>query len=581
MQDADTSTNPLGNSTQPLESEHRTLDEAPVAGSQAGIWQHQGPPVYAPQPLGGGSQGAAYVRAGFGDDPTRAPKRANGYKAWIALGVLFVLAVLMAAVQAAYKLRNKGGGELPPAHSLVSPVTSSSGPSPNELSTSFRAVAKAVKAVVFYINITETVQGQRGFSIPGFEIPGDGGATKQQASGSGFIVKDDGYIITNNHVVGKADKIDVTLADGRKFRAKPVGTDPETDLAVIKIDATGLPTAVLGDSDGIEQGDWVLAIGSPFGLQQTLTAGIISATGRQLPGSRESGVSQLDRYIQTDASINPGNSGGPLVNMSGEVVGINTLIYSPGGGFGTFSQGGGNVGIGFAIPSNQARQIYGQLIKSGKVTRGYLGVFVKDLDQATARDLGVEQSGGALISDITDPESPAAKAGLKSGDVVTAIDGTPVKGASELTEAVVGLAVGHSAKIDYIRDGQHSSTTVVLAERPLSATARVPVPEPNSDEPEQLQSSKLGVSVQSVTPDVASQLKLKIQSGALVVSADRNGPAGQAGISRGDVIHRVGHTDIKSASDLAQASKALKSGEEVSIQLERGGTLQFVTVSID
>src|SRR5215467_354275 len=376
MQDADTSTNPFSNSTQPLESEHRTLDGAPVAGSQAGSWQNQESPVYAPQPLGSGSQGPGYVRAGFGDDPTRAPKRANGYKAWIALGVLFVLAVLMAAVQAAYKLRNKGGGELPPAHSLVSPVTSSSGPSPNELSTTFRAVAKAVKPAVVYINITETVQGQRGFSIPGFEIPGDGGATKQQASGSGFIVKDDGYIITNNHVVGKADKIDVTLADGRKFRAKPVGTDPETDLAVIKIDATGLPTAVLGDSDGIEQGDWVLAIGSPFGLQQTLTAGIISATGRNIPGA-----SQFDKYIQTDASINPGNSGGPLVNMQGEVVGINTLI---------FSQTGSSVGIGFAIPSNLARQVYGDLMQSGKVTRAYLGVIIRDLDATMASGLKVD-----------------------------------------------------------------------------------------------------------------------------------------------------------------------------------------------
>jgi serine protease Do len=523
------------------------------------------------------SEGPGYRGAGFGNEPVRAPKRANSYKAWIALGVLFVLAVLMAAVQAAYKLRNKGVADLPPAHSAMAPVSSGSGPSPSELSNTFRAVAKAVKPAVVYINITETVQ-QRGFpSLPGFD---DGGSTKQQASGSGFIVKDDGYIITNYHVVGKADKIEVTLADGRKFRAKPVGTDPETDLAVIKIDASGLPTAVLGDSDSIEQGDWVLAIGSPFGLQQTLTAGIISATSRQLPGSRESGVSQLDRYIQTDASINPGNSGGPLVNMSGEVVGINTLIYSPSGGFGAFGQGG-NVGIGFAIPSNQARQIYGQLIKSGKVTRGYLGVFVKDLDQATARDLGVEPGGGALISDITDPDSPAAKAGLRSGDVVTAIDGTAVKGASELTEAVVTLAVGHSARIDYIRSGQHLSTSVVLAERPLTTTARTQTPEPNNDEPDMLQSSKLGVSVQSVTSEVASQLKLKIQSGALVVSADRNGPAGQAGISRGDVIHRVGSIEIKSANDLAQASKSLRSGGDVSIQLERGGTLQFVTVSID
>src|SRR5215471_529439 len=567
MQELDANTNPLDNSTQPLESQRQARQAVPVEPPQdAGHYNQWQPGLPGPQ---------ARV-----NPEAKLPGRAKSYRAWIALSVLFVLAVLMAVVQAAYKMRNKGA-ELPPPHASVAPVDSSSGPSPNELSNTFRAVAKAVKPAVVFINITETVQQQRIPQLfPGFD-PGDGGSTRQQASGSGVIVKDDGYIITNSHVVGKADKIEVTLADGRKFRAKPVGNDPETDLAVIKIDASSLPTAVLGDSDGIEQGDWVLALGSPFGLQQTLTAGIISATGRQLPAGRDSGISQLDKYIQTDASINPGNSGGPLVNMSGEVIGINTLIISPGGGFGAFGQNAGNVGIGFAIPSNQARQVYGQLVKSGKVTRGYLGVFVKDLDQATASALGVEQRGGALISDITDPDSPAAKAGLRSGDVITAIDGTPVKGASELTEAVVGLPVGHSAKIDYIRDGQRLSTTVVLAERPLSATARVQAPEPNSDEPDMLQSSKLGVSVQSVTQDIAAQLKLKIQSGALVVSADRNGPAGQAGIAKGDVIHRVGRTEIKSAGDLAQASKGLKSGEDVSIQLERAGTLQFVTVSID
>jgi serine protease Do len=326
----------------------------------------------------------------------------------------------MAVVQAAYKLRNKGG-DLPAANSVAPPVSGSSGPSPKELSNTFRAVAKAVKPAVVYINITETVPARGFLQFPGFEGPGDGGPTKQQASGSGFIVKDDGYIITNNHVVGKADKIDVYLADGRKFRAQRVGSDQETDLAVIKIDASSLPTAVLGDSDSIEQGDWVLAMGSPFGLQQTITAGIISATGRQLVGNRDSGVSQLDRYIQTDASINPGNSGGPLVNMSGEVVGINTLIYSPNNGIAGLGSGGGNVGIGFAIPSNQAREIYGKLIKDGKVTRGYLGVFVQDLDEASAKALGVNQHAGALIRDITDPNSPAAKAGLKSGDVITAM----------------------------------------------------------------------------------------------------------------------------------------------------------------
>src|SRR5262245_47411814 len=277
MQELDGNTNPLDNSTQPLESERPAWQHVPVEGPQAASYQNQWQP---------GTPGPQ-VQANMA---TKQPGRAKSYRAWIALSVLFVLAVLMAVVQAAYKMRNKGGGELPPPRASAAPVTSSSGPSPNELSNTFRAVAKAVKPAVVYINITETVQQQRiPQFFPGFE-PGDGGSTRQQASGSGVIVKDDGYIITNSHVVGKADKIEVTLADGRKFRAKPVGNDPETDLAVIKIDASSLPTAILGDSDSIEQGDWVLALGSPFGLQQTLTAGIISATGRQLQGSRDSGI---------------------------------------------------------------------------------------------------------------------------------------------------------------------------------------------------------------------------------------------------------------------------------------------------
>jgi serine protease Do len=560
-------TKPLDSSTQPLESHQPTWQQPVFEPQQA-----------APQPEW--QPGRAAGPQGYGQALPDRPARPKSYKAWIALSVLVVLAILMAAVQAAYKLRNKGA-DLPPAGALLPTAAGASGPSPNDLSNTFRAVAKAVKPAVVYINITETVQQQRIFpSFPGFDVPGDGGGpTKQQASGSGFIVKDDGYIITNNHVVGKADKIDVTLADGRKFRARRIGSDPESDLAVIKIDASSLPTAVLGNSEGIEQGDWVLAIGSPFGLQQTITAGIISATGRYLGPSRDGGVSQLDRYIQTDASINPGNSGGPLVNMSGEVVGINTLIYSP--NYGPASTGGGNVGIGFAIPSNQARQIYGQLIKSGKVSRGYLGVLVADLDQAKASALGVDLHGGALVGDIADANGPAAKAGLKSGDVITSIDGKAVHSASELTEAVVDLPVGHSARVDFIRDGQHESASVVLAERPASSTARAQVPEENNEEGDTVQASKLGLTVETITSDMASQLKLKIQTGALVTSTDKNGAAAQAGMGQGDVIHRIGSTQVKSASDLARATKSLKSGDDVAIQFERRGTLNFVTVNID
>ena len=483
----------------------------------------------------------------------------------------------MAVVQAGYLKRGGAGlsANLPPPRAVV--PTNGAGPSPAALSIGFRNVAKAVKPAVVYINIVEAVSGG---SVP--QIPGFGFAPrqnmKQQASGSGFIVTPDGFILTNNHVVGKADKIEVTLADGRKFRATRVGTDPDTDLAVIKIDATGLPTAVLGDSDAIEQGDWVLAIGSPFGFQQTLTAGIVSATGRTLVGPDSS---NLDRYIQTDASINPGNSGGPLVDMQGEVVGINTLIYSPssGGIFG--GSNGGNIGIGFSIPSNLARRVYEQLVKTGKVSRGYLGIFVEDLDEAKARAFNVAPHAGVLVANVTDQNSPAAKAGLRTGDIVTAIDGKHVEEATELTDDVIAMPIGHSARVDYIREGVSHTVSVTLEERPTGPVALNAEPENGNDDSAESRSSKLGIVVWSVTPYLASQLKLKSTTGAYVVSAESGSPADLAGILPGDVIHRIGSVEINNAGDVVRASKDLKSGEEVAVQVERGGRVAFINVSID
>lgn len=506
----------------------------------------------------------------------REPERgARSRSSWVAVSIILgAIIVSMAVVQAAYyksKAAPGGSGELPAAHPVVNTVGGSGGPSPMDLSNTFRAVAKAVEPAVVSIDITETVKDHPSiFGFPG-GLPFQGGSPKERASGSGFIVQSDGFILTNNHVVGKADKIEVTLNDGRKMRAERIGTDPDTDLAVIKIDATGLPTAVLGNSDGAEQGDWVLAIGSPFRLSKTITAGIVSATGRSLGGA-----SQLDRYIQTDASINPGNSGGPLVDMQGEVIGINTLIV-PG-------NNGGNVGIGFAIPSNLARQVYAQLIQSGKVSRGYLGVLVQDLDPAKAEAQGVDVKAGVLLQDVSGPNSPAAKAGLKAGDVITAIDGKHVEHKEDLTDTVVALPVGHQTRVDYIRDGKPATTTVTLAERPDSDKLAL---QRNSGGDNQGESGgpqnldRLGLVVESVTPEISSQRGLRMTTGALVVQVQPDGPAYEAGIRQGDVIHQVGRTQINSAGDLAQATKSLKSGDEVAVQVEQKGQILFLNLSLD
>jgi serine protease Do len=260
------------------------------------------------------------------------------------------------------------------------------------------------------------------------------------------IISPDGYILTNNHVAGAAAEIRVRLSDGRELKARRIGADPETDLALIKVEAQNLSSATLGDSSKLEQGEWVIALGSPFGLEQTMTAGIISATGRDFGGA-------YDNYIQTDASINPGNSGGPLVNMNGEVIGINTMIYS---------RSGSNEGIGFSVPSNMANKVQEQLRKNGRVTRGYLGVSLQAPSFATENSSARE---GALIGDLS-ANSPAAKSGLRNGDVIVEFDGRAVKSSKQLTDFVADTPVGKAVNVNFVRDGRAQTTSITLAERP-------------------------------------------------------------------------------------------------------------------
>jgi serine protease Do len=439
--------------------------------------------------------------------------------------------------------------------------------SAESLSQAFSAVAKTIGPAVVHLNVVQEVKRQSTQRFFGFGFPDEqqGGSVPQRGAGSGVVVNPNGYILTNYHVVGKATSIEVKLADGRRLKGSVVGTDPQTDLAVVKIDATGLPTASLGDSDRIQQGDWVVAVGSPFGLEQTITAGIVSATGRRLTAS------PYDAFIQTDASINPGNSGGPLVNLRGEVVGINTLI---------FSETGGNQGIGFAIPANTARKIYEQLSSgSHKVVRGYFGVNVRDLEPALAESLGVPaDTKGAVVADVASSDAPAARAGLRSGDIITAIDGAPVASALDLTNRVADVAPGSTVRVDYLRDGQAANTSVTVVERPANAGQE-------NDEGDdrggaEARPSKLGVSLRDVTPELADQLRLKIPSGAVVVEIDPTGTAASAGIRRGDVIHRIGRTQITSVADVTAAIESIEAGSEVVLQVERNGQLAFVTIRL-
>jgi serine protease Do len=441
------------------------------------------------------------------------------------------------------------------------------------LSKAFSNVAKAVGPAVVHLNVVEKAQQQSGRNLDlgfGFQFPDPfgGRAVPQRQAGSGVIVNSNGYIVTNNHVVGNATRIEVKLSNGQTYQGKVVGTDPQTDLAVIKIEATGLPSAALGDSDALEQGDWVVAVGSPFGLEQTITAGIVSATGRRLAGA-----SPYDAFIQTDASINPGNSGGPLVNLRGQVVGINTLI---------FTRSGGSQGVGFSIPSSMVKKVYEQLVAKGKVTRGYLGVNIRDVDAAIADSLGLpSDTKGAVISDVAGASSPAAKAGLKSGDVIVSVNGSRVASAQELTSLVADLAPGSTANVVFLRDGSEQTASIVLVERPGNAGLA------NEDEGDQFEgdaprsSDKLGASFETVTPEAAEQLRLKVPTGAVLTQVAPGGAASTAGLNRGDVIHRVGRTVVTSKEDLARVLSGLESGSQVAVQLERRGQMFILSITLD
>jgi serine protease Do len=418
------------------------------------------------------------------------------------------------------------------------------------LSRAFRQAAAKVLPTVVAI---ETRSNARMQSMPGMQgSPFDelfGGQMPQRLMpqraglGSGVIIDASGIILTNNHVVAGADLVRVELSDGRKFNATDIKTDPDSDTAIIRITEAGpLPTATLGDSDKLQIGDWVLAVGSPFGLDDTVSAGIISAKGRSLEAAERA------QFLQTDAAINPGNSGGPLVNLRGEVIGINTAIAS---------DTGSNMGIGFAVPINLVRWVSDQLVRDGKVQRAYLGVGVRELNAELAEQFGGKLGQGVVVQSVF-PGSPAEKAGLQFGDIITAFQKTPVQTPSDLQQAVEKVKVGSEGVVTLLRDGETRNVTVVVEE--LTATvagARKPGQIPQRGGPVgQGIESTLGIQVQDLTARVASELGYRDRtSGVLVVGVDPNGPAAEQGIGRGMVILKVHKKEVLTVEQLREALK--------------------------
>jgi serine protease Do len=381
---------------------------------------------------------------------------------------------------------------------------------------------------------------------------------KEQSLGSGVIVSPDGYIITNNHVVEKADEIKVTLLDKRSFKGRIVGADPKTDIAVVRIDASSLPTLKWGDSEKLQVGEFVLAIGNSYGLSHTVTMGIISAVGRA-----NVGIADYEDFIQTDAAINPGNSGGPLVNIKGELIGINTAI---------FSRTGGYQGIGFAVPSNMVRLVMDQLVQRGKIIRGWIGVTIQELTPELSQKFGLKKSNGALVSDVA-KDSPAAKAGIIRGDVILEFNGKEVKDVSSLRNMVAQSKTGSEVSMKILRSGKEYTVKVIIVEMPREIAEVVPSQLPNDSEAEAL----TGLTVMDLTKEIARQLGLyKDEKGVVVVKVEPGSPADEAEIKKGDIIKEIDRKKVDNLGDFNRIASNIKKDETVLLFINRGGKRFYV-----
>jgi serine protease Do len=488
---------------------------------------------------------------------------------WVA--TVAVVAALIGGGVLAVGLKNWTGSAVLGASNLGITMAQNSVPVPlGKFSNGFASVLKPALPAVVNIHTSKVVKARQQSQMPFFNDPsfrqffgdqfGQGEQPRderEQSLGSGVIITSDGTIVTNNHVIEGATDIKVDLSDRREFQAKLIGTDAKSDIAVLKIDATGLPTLAIGDSSKLQVGDVVFAIGDPFAIGETATMGIVSATGRG-----NLGIENYEDFIQTDAAINPGNSGGAMIDLHGDLIGINTAILSGGGG--------GNQGVGFAIPINMARSVMEQIVGHGKVVRGYLGLYPQDLDATLAKQFGLRQAGGALISEIS-PDAPAAHAGLKRGDVILELNGQSISSANELRLRISQTAPGTSVKLGVSRDGKMQDFNVTLAELPPDKTA----PEgPGESSGGGLE----GVDVQNLSADIAQQLQLRPGThGVVVTSVDPASAAAAAGLSRGDVIQEVNHKPVTNIEEYKQALAAA-GNKSVLLLVNQGGVSHFVAV---
>jgi len=431
---------------------------------------------------------------------------------------------------------------------------------------SFSQLAKNASPSVVNISTVKVVKGGGQIPLPfgpndpfrefferffGDQAPRD---FKQRSLGTGFIIDKEGFILTNNHVVEGTDEITVTLADKREFVAKIIGRDPKTDLALIRIESDQvLPALPLGDSDKLEVGDWVMAIGNPYGLGHTVTAGIVSAKYRQI------GAGTYDNFIQTDASINPGNSGGPLLDITGEVIGVNTAI---------FSQSGGSVGIGFAIPINMAKDLLPQL-KKGKVVRGWLGVMIQNITSELKDKLKLSTEKGALVADVVEG-GPADKAGIERGDVIVTFDGKDISESDDLPYVVASTPVGKTVTVEVIRKGQRKSIQVEIGEQEEEER-----PQPASEA-----RPNLGLSVREITPELARNFGLSETSGVVIVEVQPNSPAQEAGLAPGDLILEIDQVEVKDLEQFNKMTEDYKAGDTILFLIKRRGSTLFLTLTV-
>lgn len=466
------------------------------------------------------------------------------------------------------------GSPAPSAVPAPAPTMTQGGPSDTGVGRGFAHIVKAVRPAV--VNITASRVMGTGFSdAPGVpdwfkfgpqdkhsfgmpHVPNPGQGPREMGTGSGVIVSPEGYVVTNHHVVDGAKTVTVALLDKREFTGSIVGSDPQTDLAVIKIQGDNLPFIAWGDSSKLEVGDYVLAIGSPFGLRSTVTQGIVSAKGRGV------GITQYEDFIQTDAAINPGNSGGALVNMHGELVGINTAILSRSGGY---------QGVGLAIPASIGQHVYASLVSTGKVTRGFLGVGIQAVTPELAKSFHLDRPAGAIVTEVRDA-SPADQAGLRRGDTIIGYQDQPIAGPRELQRAVTTTPVGTEVTITVMRDGAEQALRTTIVEHPMGQQIAA------SQQPD-TESRLAGLTVEDLTPRTAKRLGIDGHVAGVVVTDIRAGSqAEQAGLVQGDVIREINHTPVESSQDFRQAVNALPKEQTILLFINRQGTPLFLTVKV-